>query len=109
MPIRGWIYIITNKSMRGLVKIGYSTKDPALRSKELDNTGVPHKYSIVYDILVNEPRDYEKKIHSFLHDKHEGKEWFKCSEIEAIKAIRKIVGSNILIEKVELPYREQLS
>ena len=28
MVIRGWVYVIVNRAMPNLVKIGYSTKDP---------------------------------------------------------------------------------
>lgn len=47
--MRGWVYIITNKSMPGLVKIGYTMKDPELRAAELYNTGSPHPYKVDYD------------------------------------------------------------
>jgi hypothetical protein len=40
--MRGWIYVISNNSMPGLVKVGYSMKDPEERAKELDHTGTPH-------------------------------------------------------------------
>jgi len=56
MSVRGWIYIITNKSMPGLVKIGYSLKDPIIRASELAHTGSPHPYAVEYDVLVVEPR-----------------------------------------------------
>jgi len=39
MAIRGWVYVMTNKSMPGLVKIGYSTKDPSARADELGTRG----------------------------------------------------------------------
>jgi hypothetical protein len=88
MKIRGWIYIITNNAMPGLVKIGYSTKDPCLRAKELDCTGTPHSYEVIYDALLWEPREVEQKVHVILRNKREGKEWFRCSIEDSIKAIR---------------------
>ncbi|HPA47526.1 MAG TPA: GIY-YIG nuclease family protein [bacterium] len=42
--MKGWVYIIANKAMPGLVKVGYSMKDPELRAAELNNTGSPHPY-----------------------------------------------------------------
>ena len=62
MTIRGWIYVMTNKSMPGLVKIGFSTKDPTLRAGKL-GTGSPGKYEIVYDVLVYEPQSIEQRVH----------------------------------------------
>jgi len=37
--MKGWVYVITNKAMPSLVKVGFLTKDPGLRAKELGNTG----------------------------------------------------------------------
>ena len=38
----GWVYILTNEAMPGLVKIGYTMNDPAIRAEELSSdTGVP--------------------------------------------------------------------
>jgi len=36
--MKGWVYVISNKAMSGLVKVGYSTKDPELRAAELSHT-----------------------------------------------------------------------
>ncbi len=100
MTIRGWIYIITNKAMPGLLKIGYSTKDPELRAAELANTGSPHRYVVEYDALVNEPRSVEQKIHRALADKNEGKEWFRCEVVEAILEIHRLIEKSIILEKI---------
>jgi hypothetical protein len=88
MQIRGWVYVIRNKAMPGLVKVGFSTKDPTLRAKELANTGTPHPYEVIYDALVEEPRRVEASVHSFLHMHREGREWFRCSAAVAVNAIR---------------------
>ena len=64
--MKGWVYIITNKAMPDLLKVGYSTKDPALRANDLHNTGVPHRYVVEYDALVEEPYLIEQM---FLHRK----------------------------------------
>ncbi|MHB8088851.1 MAG: GIY-YIG nuclease family protein [Anaerolineaceae bacterium] len=101
MKVRGWIYVITNKAMPGLVKIGYSTKDPFLRAKEFDGTGTPHPYNVIYDALVLEPREIEQKVHSILKDKREGKEWFRCSIKDSIKAIRSASIDRQIIETTD--------
>ena len=31
----GWVYILTNEAIPGLVKIGYTMKDPAIRAEDL--------------------------------------------------------------------------
>lgn len=88
MSLRGWVYVITNKAMPGLVKVGYSTKDPTLRAKELDGTGVPHAFEVIYDALVLHPREVERKAHKILAEFREGKEWFRCSVEVSVRAIR---------------------
>ena len=96
MSIRGWVYVITNKAMPNLVKIGYSTKDPALRARELAGTGTPHPFRVVFDVLVEEPRHVEQAAHALLTGRREGKEWFRCSEADAIAAVRACAKSAIV-------------
>ncbi|MHB0917918.1 MAG: GIY-YIG nuclease family protein [Thiobacillus sp.] len=99
MPIRGWVYIISNKAMPGLIKVGYSTKDPQLRASELNHTGSPHPYFVEYDVLVTNPKDMETKTHSALSNKREGKEWFRCSVNEAINTVRLITNGKAITER----------
>jgi hypothetical protein len=87
MGTRGWVYVISNKSMPGLAKIGYSSKDPHGRAQELDNTGCPLPYVVEYDVLVESPREVEQQAHQQLSEKREGKEWFRCSLEEAIATV----------------------
>lgn len=96
--MKGWVYIISNKAMPGLIKVGYTMKDPELRAAELNHTGSPHPYVVDYEVLVDEPRDIERAVHNRLKNQREGKEWFRCSDEEAIVAIKFIVGSKAQIE-----------
>lgn len=74
--------------MPGLVKIGFSTKDPLLRASELANTGAPHPYEVEYDALVDSPRELEAKLHRALSHQREGREWFRVPVQATIQAIR---------------------
>ena len=96
--IRGWVYIISNKSMPGLLKIGYSTKDPELRAKEFNNAGIPHSYIVEYDVLLENPYYVEQETHKKLMQKNKNKEWFCCTVEEAIIAIKSVVGSTYIKE-----------
>jgi hypothetical protein len=98
VKIRGWVYVISNPAMIGILKIGFSTKDPELRAKEFDHTNSPHPFVVEYDVLVQSPRDLEQAVHKKLLHVNEGKEWFRCSLSEAITAIREVVGSELLLE-----------
>ena len=104
MALRGWVYVMSNKAMPNLIKVGFSTKDPELRANELGkgNTGVPHPYNVIYDVLVQDPYQIEQQVHSKLSDKNEAKEWFRCSAIEAIKAIREVAGAGLILENIRI-------
>ena len=97
--LRGWVYIITNRAMPDLIKIGFSTKDPVLRAQELNHTGTPHPYSVAYDALVFEPRALEQEMHEILSAKKEGKEWFRLTVSEAGRSIRVAAGERLLMER----------
>lgn len=96
----GWVYIITNRSMPNLVKVGFTTKEPELRAKELKHTGSPHPYKVVFDIYTAHPRAVEKKAHRLLLTKREGKEWFRCSISTTIEALRSATSGLEIQENV---------
>lgn len=98
MSVKGWVYIITNRAMPGLVKVGYSMKDPALRAAELNHTGNPHPYDVQYECLVRNPRDVEQATHGRLASRREGKEWFRCDIPVAIQEIRYVAANSIFLE-----------
>lgn len=96
--MRGWVYVLSNKSMPGLVKIGFSTKDPELRAVELRSTGNPSAYDVEYDVLVDEPRTIEQNIHRQLAVAREGREWFRLTAAAAIIEIKKTIGTRPHLE-----------
>jgi len=103
MKIRGWVYVLSNSAMPGLVKVGFSTKDPVLRVGELDGTGLPHPFIIEYDALVFEPRDVEQAVHQRLSQHHEAKEFFRIAVGVAVSAIRSEVsarGEKCIVEQI---------
>ena len=96
--MRGWLYVITNRAMPELVKVGFSTKDPQLRAQELGNTGAPHPYVVVYDVLVHDPREAERLVHQKLNQYSEGKEWFRCSLEFVRDVIRDSLGDRLIFD-----------
>jgi TPR repeat protein len=92
--MRGWVYIISNQAMPDLLKVGFSMKDPHLRAREFDGTGVPHSYQVEWDILLDNPRDVEQLAHRHLANFKEAKEWFRCSVVEAIQAVKRAASGN---------------
>ena len=96
--MKGFVYIMTNKAMPNIFKIGYSQKDPAIRAEELETTGIPHPFVVEYEALVDEPYEIEQKVHSALADDNEGKEWFNCSYAKCVSAIRECSVGKIYYE-----------
>jgi tetratricopeptide (TPR) repeat protein len=105
--MKGWVYIISNKAMPDLVKVGFSTKDPQLRAQEFDNAGLPHSYLVEYSMWIENPQQIEQRTHRLLSSKREAKEWFKCTVEEAVVAIKQIAGSNILLEEYTRAERDK--
>jgi hypothetical protein len=93
MTIRGWVYVLSNRAMPGLLKIGYSTKDPVLRVQELDGTGLPYPFEVEYDVLVISPKNIEQLVHLELADMREAKEFFRLSVSQAVDAISRVLES----------------
>ena len=93
--MRGWVYIIWNKSLKDILKIGFSTKDPVLRASDFNGTGLPYDYEVLYDALVNNPRDVEQRVHKKLSSFRENREWFRVDVTTAINTIRDIAGEVI--------------
>lgn len=103
---KGWVYIYTNPSLNGLVKIGFTAKTPQLRVKEQDQAGLPYSHELVYEALVFDAQRVEQRVHKALKDNNENKEWFNCTVSEAIKKIREIAGDSLLLEEVGCEYFE---
>jgi T5orf172 domain-containing protein/rubredoxin len=95
--VRGWVYVLSNPAMPGLVKVGFSMQDPLKRAEELDHTGTPHAYQVDYDVLVENPADAERRLHETLSEYREAKEWFRCSVEFAARAIEEVVGETMII------------
>jgi hypothetical protein len=101
--IRGWVYVLSNQSFQGQVKIGYSTKEPVLRAQELGGTGLPYPFVVEYDVLVHGPRQVEQAVHKELRKRglHESKEFFIVAIADAVKIIRGVIeaqGKTLLLE-----------
>ena len=105
--MKGYVYIISNPAMPGIFKIGFTRKNPELRAKEFDSTGVPHPYVVEYEILVDEPHALEQRVHKSLRAQREGKEWFRCSFTQAVQGIRACYQGKIYREKCFKTEREK--
>jgi hypothetical protein len=111
--MKGWVYVISNEGKPGIVKVGYSTKDPELRAKELDGTADPYPHLVDYNVLIDDPYNLEQQSHTALADKRisdkgVGTEWFRTSSEEAVAVIRRIAGDKIINEDFNRAKREDV-
>lgn len=89
----GYIYILSNGAMPGLLKIGITSRDVQERVQELSSsTGVPHAFEIEYYCLTRDPEKIEEEVHErFSSYRKKGKEFFSVSIEEAVRMIDSLV------------------
>ena len=87
---KGYVYIMKNEFYKeNCLKIGFTTKQPNDRAKELSKcTGVPGKFIVIHYREFKNARKVEQKIHKIFEDKRISKgEFFLISEHTAIKLL----------------------
>lgn len=101
------VYILTNRSMPGLCKVGYTDRSVNERISELNaSTSIPTKFEVEYFVELEDGSAHrvEKRSHSILHKKgfHHGKEYFQCSVNDCKDAVAEAIastGSTVLYAK----------
>lgn len=86
----GFIYLLINASMAGLVKLGKTTRNPRERAKELGAvTGVPFPFEVIFEAYVDNCSQAEKYVHQRLDHARirTNKEFFKINPTEAIRVM----------------------
>lgn len=92
----GIIYILTNESMPGLIKIG-STKDIKERLKSLDKTGVPTPFKLYYAIEIENYKQKERQLHQgYAKDRvRPNREFFRIEPENATAMLKALGGREI--------------
>ena len=88
----GYVYILVNSSMPGLVKIGKTRGAVNERAEALHTTGVPKPFEVAFELPSEEFEKLESKIHSELAEYrvNRQREFFRFSvdgTIEVLKAL----------------------
>jgi T5orf172 domain len=85
----GFVYVLINKAMPGLVKVGFSTRSPEERAAELSTTGVPFPFAVAFSAEVENPIEAEATVHSALarHRTSVDREFFRMSVEDAVAAV----------------------
>lgn len=86
---RGFVYILSNPSMPGIVKIGKTTRDVQARAGELFQTGVPTQFEVEHYVLSPDCNWLEAWVHSILPDLRVSgqREFFRMSVVDAIQIL----------------------
>jgi hypothetical protein len=87
----GYVYLLLNASMPGLVKIGRTERNPDGRAAELSKgTGVPTPFVLAYQVRVSDCELAEHRVHQVLaaHRTNAKREFFKITATDAVHIIQ---------------------
>ncbi|MHC5718911.1 MAG: GIY-YIG nuclease family protein, partial [Nostoc sp.] len=118
---QGFVYILLNPSFPDQVKIGRTEKTSELRAKQLQTTGVPTAFIVVYDELVSDCEVVENILHSRFAAYRTSleREFFRVPVREAIRVLQETAGAYIIsdvapsnrvdiLPSIEQKYRDYL-
>ena len=91
------VYILTNDSMPGIIKIGWTDNSVEQRMKELDKTGTPLPFTCYFAKRVDDPRFVESKLHEAFDEFRirENREFFRMSPDQAKAALEIASGEDV--------------
>ena len=90
---KGFVYILDNPSLEGMVKIGATTKKPSKRCLELSSsTSIPTPFNIVYSQPSMNPFKVESIVHTILDEYriNKNREFFNVDIDKTINLIEDI-------------------
>ena len=78
------VYILTNQSMPGIVKIGITGGTVEERMRSLYSTGVPLPFECYFALEVDDSSNIEKKLHHGLDDfrVNDSREFFEMKKLQ---------------------------
>jgi T5orf172 domain len=95
-----YLYVMSNPSMPGLVKIGKTATSPKQRRLELHSTGVPTPFVLELSVEVDDCHASERAAHSALakYRVTDNREFFRISVSKALQVILPVIGKYKLHE-----------
>ena len=111
----GYVYVLVNSSMPGLLKIGYTDRDPNLRAKELSAaTGIVFPFIVAYYAETLDAPGAEEEIHRILspYRINDNREFFSMEVRDAISTIDSVCGRFGLVsspQNEELVYAQKVA
>lgn len=94
---KGYVYVLSNPSIPGLLKIGRSKNGGGKRAVDLYQTGVPTPFVLEFEVLVEDAHQAEILTHEALKENrvNTGREFFQVDITQAIEAILSICAGDI--------------
>ncbi len=92
---RGFVYVLKNSSMPGLVKVGITENSIDERIQQLFTTGVPSRFEVAlqYEVNARHLRTIEADVHRHLTvlKLHAGKEFFRVEVSKCASIVEKFI------------------
>lgn len=85
----GFVYVLTNAAMPGLVKIGMTEKHPKERAGQLWTTGVPEGFEVYFAAYSEDATTLEQLAHERLYGfrHNQSREFFSVHPHTAMRAV----------------------
>jgi hypothetical protein len=103
------VYVLINEAMPGLIKVGRTTNDLALRIRALYSTGVPLPFELFYACEVSNGDFVERNLHEAFGDHRvsKGREFFRLAPERAraallLAAIKEVKLGDEIFETTEI-------
>lgn len=94
---QGWIYVLVNSSLPGMVKVGRTTREPAERAAELSaSTGVPTPFVLAFSQAFANCAEAERLVHYELEKRGlrvaQNREFFRAAPAEIVRVVLDVAG-----------------
>jgi len=88
----GYVYILINTSMPGLIKVGRTFRDSKVRARELRSTGVPTPFEVAFELFSEEHESLEQRFHEQITEFRvsEDREFFRYPLRLAIQQLQEL-------------------
>lgn len=100
----GYIYVLSNPSMPGIVKVGRTAREVDSRARELATTGVPTPFKVEHLIPSGDIEGDERRIHAILGTRglrvRREREFFRVTPDEAVAVVSSVVQDDGDVEEL---------
>jgi len=98
----GYVYILTNVSLPGMLKVGRTLRDSRSRARELFTSGLPTPFQVAFEIFSDEYEKLEADFHQELQDFRvsNNREFFKYPLDKAITLLQKLNSPPVSKESI---------